>query len=158
MSNFGAVYNQPQPNFKYNISDGIRKSIFLKESRRSTGSTFSLVSEGPATNIIFDNNAGLTFNHNYHYATVTTVTMSGITFSSVSPWICWNPFELSRELIIQDCNFQGIRIYTYYATNATFLRCAFSDYYNYSNYQQGALFQLYQLYRATLPITPEQYV
>lgn len=111
---------------------------FLKESRRSIGSNFSLVSEGPGANIIFDNNAGLTFHQDYYYAMVTTVMVSGITFSSTSGHAEIR-FEFSRELIIQDCNFQGIKIYTYYVTNVTFLRCTFSDYHNYSNYQ-GALF------------------
>ena len=63
--------------------------------------------------------------------------MSGINFSSTFGYYTEIRFDYLQKLIIQDCNFQGIGIYIYSATNATFLRCAFSDYY-YNDYQ-GAL-------------------
>ena len=70
---------------------------FVKESRRLSGLNISIASEGSSTNIIFENNAGLTFWQTY-------ASVHDITFSSISEYAEIR-FDNTQELMIQDCNF-----------------------------------------------------
>ena len=93
----------------------------LKESRQLTGSistSLTIVSEGGAK-IILEFNDRLTINQDY-------VTLNGITFSSNSQYTQIDVTSL-QEMIIRDCNFQGVGIYMYNVVNATVSRCTFSD-------------------------------
>ena len=101
----------------------------FKKSIQLTGSkNFSIISEGGKIN--FQNYAGVIINQGY-------IKLSGITFSSNPRYYVNIRFDNLQELVVEDCNFQGVGISMYFAFYAEFLRCTFSDYY-YSSHQ-GAL-------------------
>ena len=91
----------------------------------STVTNFTMISDGAM--IVFDTKFAGSLTIRSRYAA-----LRGITFSTSNSESTYAAIRADRvqEVIFEDCNFHGVRIYTYYAGNIAISRCNFSNYYH----------------------------
>ncbi|MGJ8945979.1 hypothetical protein AB9K17_24110, partial [Salmonella enterica subsp. enterica serovar Kentucky] len=86
-----------------------------------------MIAEHPGTKIVFKSHSEYNIINNYIYY-AQYIQIKGITFVGSFVHITVSD---TQEVVINNCNFQGVSFGLLWVTNATFSRCAFTDYRRY---------------------------